>query len=216
MKMDEFAEFVGHGASMLKHIEAGREPISDKLADKIHERTGLPYSLIFKPKLDAADLAKLPDSLQIASYGALGSREAVVDALEVFAYVLATCASLVGAGVDPKLALIPVRRELFRTGARWKLDPDAVASLRQNLTVTLFGVRGDRQGIDEPFASEIERRLKMTDACKMVDSAQKEFGALLAKTMPGGTRAQRLQQTKKLEAMLAQHEADARGRGARP
>ncbi len=156
MKLADFAQFVGHGAAMLKQVQAGRKPMSDELADKIHLATGVSYRLLCKAKWTARDRKKfVPNTIGTAAFG--GYRE--VAPLLILPEIMATYFALLAEGVNPELALIPLRREIDRTVARWNIDPTRWNALRMDFNLRLFAVSGDEQGKSEPFSVTITNHL---------------------------------------------------------
>jgi transcriptional regulator with XRE-family HTH domain len=156
MTIHEFANFVGHGAPMLKHVEAGRKPMSDELMDKIFEVTGVPYRLLQKKRWTKKDRDEVHAGYRPLSVQPTGAGCRVFDLLPD---LLALYHALQLAGLNPGLALIPLRREIERTVTRWNIEREDLELLSSDFAGLLLGVAGDRQGIDRPFVETIDKHL---------------------------------------------------------
>jgi hypothetical protein len=172
MKLEDFAQFVGHGVAMLKQVQAGRKPMSDELADKIHLATGVSHRLLCKAKWTARDRKKfVPNTIGTAAFG--GYRE--VAPLLILPEVMATYFALLAEGVNPELALIPLRREIDRTVARWNIDPARWSALRMDFDRRLFAVSGDEQGKSKPFSDTITNYLAESEGFQLAQRLVREW-----------------------------------------
>lgn len=185
MKLGDFAQFVGHGAAMLKQIEAGRKPMSDELADKIHLATGVSYGLLCRSKWTSRDQKNFtPNTIGTAAFGAYNK----VGSLFILPEIMATYFALLAEGVNPELALIPLRRETERTLARWNVNRRRWRDLRADFRQRLFGVRGDEQGKAKPFSDTITNRLAESWGFKLAARVQRRWLWRMDKTAKAGIR----------------------------
>lgn len=120
MKLPDFAEFIGHGTAMLKQIEAGRKPMSDELRDKIHAVTAVPYKLLTKDRWTSADRSSFTlTPLSVTAMAGPSPNGLTTEPLRLLSSIIAAYYTLLQAGIQPRLALIPLEREITRTLKRW-------------------------------------------------------------------------------------------------
>jgi transcriptional regulator with XRE-family HTH domain len=171
MKLEEFAEYVGHGAAMLKQIEAGRKPMSDELRDKIHDKTGVPYDLLLKNRWVKQDRDAVRGMSTAAFGGPSPSEDMGLEPLELLPDIMAIYFAMLAVGVSPKMALLPIRREIAKTLWRWGGEQPAemlevFKKAQREIYLNLFAVSGDQQGIQKPFFKSILTQLADTSTFK--------------------------------------------------
>src|SRR5664280_3004187 len=189
MKLEDFAQFVGHGAAMLKQIEAGRKPMSDELADKIQLATGVSHKLLRKSKWTAKDRKTFtPNTIGTAAFGGPGIQEARLAPLRLLPDIMAIYFALLAEGVNPELALIPLRREIARTMDRWNINPERASSLRSDFMERLFAVRGDEQGKAKPIYETITNHLAGSKGYLLTQQLEDEWSRRFYKTWKAGPR----------------------------
>ena len=151
MPLQEFANFVGHGASMLRHVEAGRKPASAELLDKIHEKTGAPYEFLLKRRVSAKDAVNFTTTIPVAAYGGPGIQEASYAPLQLLPGIIALYFTMLTQGINPRLALAPIGREILRTVPRWNLDAKKFSAFHWDLHARFFsnGFNQSGKGLSE-------------------------------------------------------------------
>jgi len=142
MKITEFAEFIGHGESMLKHVEAGRKPLGKGLADKLHTKTGVSYDILFKTRVNDDDRVIIAKAITRADRP-IADLPVTLAVLILASQTAAICVLLAGLGKDPGLALRPIKREIARLLKAWKLSEDESKLLFEEWRSAIFAPQSD-------------------------------------------------------------------------
>jgi hypothetical protein len=212
MKVEDFAAFIGHGVAIVKKVEAGSRRLTDRMVTDIHDRTRVPLSVLMKPSLADADVESLPTTIPIAAYGGFGAQHAAEAVVGILPSIFALYCSLVTAGVNPQLALIPLQREIDATLSRWKIDRESFELFDFEAVIAILGVRGDRQGIDQPAATAVIEKLKSSPGGVAVERAGALWSTKLDKIRE--SKASRRHGLTAVYAELDRQEQKARGRAA--
>lgn len=117
MKVTDFAAMIGHGAAMVRQVEAGTKKLPQKMALDIAKATGADLQFILGAgKRNAPFTLEGPSSRGLDDFSL--KRTFVVYADLVAAYCLATTA-----GVNGQLLLHGIQLEVDRFVKRWKINP---------------------------------------------------------------------------------------------
>lgn len=169
MKLEDFADFLDHGAATLKAIEATtHRPMSDKLIDKIHVRLGIPVEMLEKSEWTDADRA----SIRGVTPAALGHWDDA-DVWALMPDLLAAYLALHLTGVSGKLAIAALRREIYRTLERWSIDAAVFDEVRSEMGRLLLAVPADRQESDKPAIESARQAVRRSHAFRRVREMEK-------------------------------------------
>jgi hypothetical protein len=137
ISIEEFSELLDYGVSMLKQIEAGRRPMNNGLAEKVHDRTGVPFELLFKRRITQAEYAHIKKVVQTSKTPV--SHDFAARCLNLLPNILALYVLIAKGGRDPLLSLRAIKREIGKTGARFGAKPAELERLRDDYFGRLFG-----------------------------------------------------------------------------
>lgn len=155
VKIEELAEILDYGVPMLRHIEAGRKPMNNRLADKIHGKTGVPYELLFKRRLNAAQREQICEAVQRASVP-IDDAPVTWRIVHLAAATAGACALLAERGKDPRLVLRPLYRELAKVIEAWKLAGQELNAFQADWFAA-FSAGGKSEGDASPVERLVAR-----------------------------------------------------------
>jgi len=165
LKNQSFAEFLDYSAPMLKHVESGRKPISDELAEKISSKTSVPLALLYKRRLSQAELRSIA-AMRLAPKEPEGSRTTVAKAVGILPELIATTLLLHKAtSLNSDVVTSVLTRELAKVVVNFKLDIAELTAVSNAVREIL-----NRGGEKALF-------WELTDAIHESDELQKLFGS---------------------------------------
>lgn len=164
---EDFAAAIGHGAAMLRKVEAGSKKLPQRMAVDIAKFTGVPLESLLGGR------RKRPGSAQLVvrQPGARGFDDfAPRRAFDVLAIILAAYCQAIERGINGDILLGALRQEIETFERRWGLDSSLVDSDVNEISELLAGSEGHLGPVAQCLSSILPSRVLRAAAAANIRS----------------------------------------------